>query len=236
MKPFIYLLCFITLNIPAFLKAQNIHQNSGWSALFHSQKFSDKVGAHFDFQIRSADDFEYVRNILIRPGVTWFIDNSKNATLGYAFILTNQRMEGVTDHQLTESRIWEQFVYNQKIGKVPLTHRLRLEQRFIETNTDDVFSNRIRYFLRSVLPLNPQSNTKFNNGLFIALQNEVFINLQNKEKLNGHTFDQNRAYLAMGYRLNPKMDIEVGYLNQAIKGQTNHTINNAVQLAFYTRF
>jgi len=235
MKYLIYLIILTTLVLPSTSEAQNINQNSGWAALFHSQKFSDKVGAHFDFQVRSADDFDYVRNILIRPGVTWFIDNTKNATLGYALILTNQQLDGMSDSRLSESRIWEQFIYNQKIGKFSLAHRLRLEQRFIETNTDDIFSNRIRYFFRSVIPLKKQEN-KFNKGLFMALQNEVFINLQNKEKLNGHTFDQNRAYAAVGYRINPKIDIEAGYLNQAIKGKANNTSNNVMQFALYTRF
>jgi hypothetical protein len=235
MRAIVYIFCFVTIILPSKLIAQSSNQNSGWTALFHSQKFNNKIGAHFDFQVRSADDFDYVRNILIRPGITWFIDGNKNATLGYALILTNQRLEGAANDQLTESRIWEQFIFNQKIGKIPLAHRFRLEQRFIETPLEDVFSNRIRYFIRSVIPLTPQED-KFNTGLFMALQNEVFLNLQNKDKLNGHIFDQNRAYAALGYRLSPKMDIEAGYLNQAIKGRSSNTANHAVQVAFYTRF
>ena len=72
--------------------------------------------------------------------------------------------------------------------------------------------------------------------MFVALQNEFFLNLQNKDELNGSTFDQNRAYLAVGYRFSKAFDVEAGYLNQAVKGASVNTMNNAVQLALYTRF
>ena len=72
--------------------------------------------------------------------------------------------------------------------------------------------------------------------MFVALQNELFFNIQNNDDLNGSAFDQNRAYLAAGYRFSKKMDIEAGYLNQAINGRTSNTVNNVVQLAVYTRF
>jgi hypothetical protein len=72
--------------------------------------------------------------------------------------------------------------------------------------------------------------------MFAALQNELFFNVQNKKQLNGSLFDQNRAYLALGYRVSKSFDIEAGYLNQAIKGANANTVNNVAQLALYTRF
>ncbi|MNR03834.1 hypothetical protein D3C85_1197500 [compost metagenome] len=72
--------------------------------------------------------------------------------------------------------------------------------------------------------------------MFAALQNELLFNIQNKEQLNGSLFDQNRAYLAVGYRVSKSFDIEAGYLNQRIKGANNNTVNNVAQLALYTRF
>lgn len=221
--------------IPMGLSAQ-VHENSGWAAWFNSYRVSDKLGIHFDGQLRSSDDLESVKNILIRPGITWFFDESKNVTAGYALIRTHQKLEGVADPNLTEHRIWQQFIYNQKVSRASLTHRFRLEQRFIGQLSDDVFSQRLRYFLRAQLPLKNTEGAAFSSGAFLALQNEVFLHLQNKDKLNGHAFDQNRAYLAVGYRFNPAIDLEVGYLNQASKGRDRSVINNFVQLAIYTRF
>lgn len=228
-------LALVILIIPVASIAQ-VQENSGWAAWFNSHRLSDKVGIHFDAQVRTSDDLESVKNLLIRPGITWFIDDSKNATAGYALIKTFQKLEGISDADLTEHRIWQQFIYNHKVGRVALTHRGRLEQRFIGQLNEDVFSQRLRYFIRALVPLKDTAGSPFSKGAFVALQNEVFVHLQNKDALNGYVFDQNRAYAALGYRFSPVVDLEAGYLNQASKGKARSTVNNVVQLAIYTRF
>lgn len=232
---FFWVWLFIFMAMDVFsVKAQNVQQQSGWGAFFHSQKLSNKTGLHLDAQFRSADDLAYVRNVLIRPGFTYFFDAKKNATLGYAFILTN--LGSTINNDLIEHRIWQQFIITTPIGKIPLVNRFRLEQRFIETSTTDIFSQRIRYFARAVIPFQKQATNKFSRGAFLALQNEIFLHIQNKDLLNNKLFDQNRTYLALGYRLNETMDLETGYLNQHIKGTVNTTTNHVLQLALYTRF
>ena len=47
------------------LSAQTIHENSGWLAWFNTYKFSKHFGLTSDVQFRSADDWQYVRNILM---------------------------------------------------------------------------------------------------------------------------------------------------------------------------
>jgi len=72
--------------------------------------------------------------------------------------------------------------------------------------------------------------------MFAALQDEVFLNLGNSDVTNGKFFDQNRFYLAIGYRLNEWYDVEAGYLNQYISGRDDRFTNNhVVQLAGYIR-
>jgi hypothetical protein len=234
---FCSVMLFAVLLVGSFsVKAQHVNQHSSWLAWFNTMKLSPKVGLSFDGQLRSTDRISSVRNILIRPGFTYFFDNKKNATFGYAFILTNQDPIVFSNITLIEHRIWEQFIYNTQLGKIPLMNRFRLEQRFIELNANDVFSQRFRYFIRSVIPVQKQNVKPFSKGMFIALQNEIFLNIQNKEQLNNKFFDQNRAYLASGYRFSSTLDLEAGYLNQYIKGKTNSSTNHVIQLALYTRF
>ena len=225
--------------------AQNINQNSGWFLFLNSTKFSDKWGMHFDLQIRSDNDWNRVRNVLVRPGITYYINKNSNATLGYLYTPTflgtkinyiDADGNSVSKSSLTEHRIWQQYILAHQLGSGALSHRFRLEQRFIgQPIGDDIFSQRFRYFFRLVQPLKKQDGG-FSKGIFAALQNELFFNIQNKDELNGSVFDQNRAYIAAGYRFSKKFDIEAGYLNQAINGKTNHTVNHVVQLALYTRF
>jgi len=233
MKKFILasLLLIVALNGAA----QTQIQNSGWLTLINNTKFNEKWGVALDLQVRSADNWSYVRNILIRPGITYYFNGSTNATAGYLYAPTRTQTP-TGDFTLLEQRIWEQLAYSHKIKSSFATHRVRLEQRFIETNGGgDIFAQRFRYFFRLIKPLQDYKET-FDKGIFVALQNELFFNIQSKDQLNKSLFDQNRFYIAAGYRVSKKLDIEAGYLNQYINGATTNTSNRVAQFAIYTRF
>jgi len=228
-------LFFIVLATFGTLCAQTQYQNSGWFMFVNNTKFNQKWGMQFDVQVRSADDWGYVRNTLVRPALQYFINKDHNVALGYLWQTTQNQAEGLSNTFLHEHRIFEQYILNHKLSSIFASHRVRVEQRFIGRATEDVFSQRFRYFFRLVQPLQ-KTAASFDKGVFVALQNEVFLNFQNKEKINNSVFDQNRLYLAGGYRFSKKVDLEVGYMNQAVKNFTNHTNNSIVQLAVYTRF
>ncbi len=207
---------------------------SGWAAWFNTTKFNERWGLASDVQLRSSDQWDEVQNVLLRPGLSYFIDAHNNLTFGYAWIGTLNAPSG----DLVEHRIWQQYVHTQPLGPAALTHRLRLEQRFVEPadGSDRRFSQRLRYFLRVMLPLQSRPHAAFEHGWFAAMQNELFFNVQHRDAVNGASFDQNRAYLAVGYRVSTRLDLELGYLNQYVNGRSGDTLNHVVQLALYTRF
>lgn len=216
--------------------AQTKQQNSAWFFLMNSSKINDKWGIHFDGQFRYSSVGDGVRSTLIRPGLTYFLDKRNDLTLGYLYTKTHVELPSDLSLISVENRIWEQYIHKHKIGTLNLSHRFRLEQRFLDSNLPDTrFAQRARYFVRALLPLK-KTEGAFDQGMFLALQNEVFLNVQGKDKLNGSLFDQNRAYLAAGYRFSESLDGELGYMNQRIKGVASNTSNNIVQLAIYTRF
>jgi Protein of unknown function (DUF2490) len=215
--------------------AQTIQENSGWLALFNSYKFSKHFSLTSDVQFRSADDWGYIKTILIRSGLTYQFNPKNNVTAGYAYIGNYNKLPEPSKNSLTENRIWEQYINTMKFGQVSLQNRLRLEQRFIEQQNQDVFAQRLRYFVRLIIPLTKQESG-FKQGPFAAVQNEIFFNVQNKDKTNNSFFDQNRAYAAIGYRFSPKVDLEAGYVNQYTDGAISDVSNNIIQLALYTRF
>lgn len=228
---------FAAICITAFLcinqlSAQTKQEQTGWFFFMNGTKLSEKWGLHLDVQVRSHDNWDGVRSVLVRPGLTYFIKPNQNATLGYLYTPTIPQ-DGAT---LTEHRIWEQYIISHKAFTGSLSHRFRLEQRFIEKAGDqNVFAQRLRYFFRHVQPLKRPENG-FTKGPFAAIQNEVFANIHNQKNTNNHFFDQNRAYIAAGYRFSKKFDAEAGYMNVFAKGATANTVNNVVQLAIYTRF
>jgi hypothetical protein len=238
LKKQLLIFAVLTLTLPGKLLAQD-NQFSGWMAIFHSQKLSENWGYSFDGQLRSHDELSYLKHILIRPAANYYFAKNKIGALGYAYVATYGR---TTDGDKTfrpEQRIWQQYTYTHKLNKfIQLAHRFRLEQRFLGNTNDknnSYFAQRFRYFTRAVIPIKPESDV-FIEGAFLALQNEIFVNVQNKNKVNNHFFDQNRAYAAIGYRFSKSFDCEAGYLNQYIKQADAYLINNVVQVAFYTRF
>ncbi|GAB3924969.1 DUF2490 domain-containing protein [Mucilaginibacter myungsuensis] len=231
-------LLFTLTILIAFARTASAQTNelTGWAAWFHTQKFNDKWGISFDGQLRSADRADYLRTILLRPSVNYWFNKNQHLDVGYAYVGTNGRTVNDEHTYRLEHRTFEQFILTHKAGtNTGFTHRFRLEQRFLggQGGSPDVFGQRFRYFIRAVIPTSQQA--PFTNGTFVALQNEFFLNVQNKRNFNGRIFDQNRAYAAFGYRFNKQMDLEAGYLNQYVNQRQSHTLNHVIQVAFYTR-
>ena len=216
-------------------------QFSGWLASFNTIKTGKKTSLHTDIQWRTSDRWAHTQTLLLRPGLNFHLKKGFILTAGYAFI-SNRRVIGTATGYLTEHRAWEQLLYNHKLNRLSVAHRLRVEQRFLPKAlaVDDRvekegtgYASRIRYFIRNVYPLSTGPN--FSKGVFAALQNEVFLNIGNTSQVNGTFFDQNRLYLAMGYRLSPSFDLEAGYFNHYTQGSSSFTNNHVIQAAGYLR-
>ena len=232
------LLCLFSF---LFLSVGAQVQFSGWLASFNTFKLSDRFSLHFDAQLRSTDNWEQVGAILLRPGLNYHLNKSWVFTGGYMANIARRNMNGVSS-LLAEHRLWQQAIFNHKINKVAVAHRLRFEERFIpraKVDGDDLQADgfdqafRLRYFIRNIFPLT--AGKSFTEGPFLALQNELFLNTGDKSAVNGKAFDQNRLYGAIGYRLKNKIDLEAGYLNQYSNTRTSFVNNHIIQLAFYKR-
>ncbi len=216
-------------------------QNSGWLASFNTLKLNNKFSLHAEVQVRSGDKFENIQTVILRPGINYHITKTLSASMGYGYV-SGRRNIGSISGYLGEHRLWQQLTYNHKLKNISAAHRLRFEERYLPNasiiNNElkrSGFSNayRLRYFLRSIIPLN--NKPAFAKGMFTALQNEIFINTGDGDAVNGKLFDQNRLYVAIGYRLSPKFDIETGYMNQYVSGRINDANNHIIQLAVYKR-
>lgn len=232
---------FFVLTIFAGEMANAQSQFSGWVANFSTFKLSNKFSIHFDGQLRSTDQLEHISTLLLRTGLNVHVKKNMIATAGYAYIHNRRVISNVSGYA-PEHRLWQQFIVSHPIAGTTLSHRFRLEQRFISKsvvednelkNEGNVFANRIRYFFRGLIPI----GGKLQPGRpFFGVQNEVFVNLGDKSGVNGEFFDQNRVYLSFGFRASTELDLEVGYLNQYINGRNDaFTNNHIVQVAAYLR-
>jgi long-subunit fatty acid transport protein len=75
----------------------------------------------------------------------------------------------------------------------------------------------------------------------VILYDEIFMNFG--KKVTNNDFDQNRLGLMLGYKITPKLSLEMGYLNQYLKlrsrtatfqnrYENNHTLMTTVVTSF----
>jgi hypothetical protein len=126
-------------------------------------------------------------------------------------------------HQTNENRLWQQANFKAQYGSIQVQHRYRLEQRWLGAS----FVQRIRYRLQFTIPLQKTYLEK-GKGLFMNVNNEVFLGFG--RGIGKNILDQNRFIAAVGYKVSPNFNFQVGYLNQiivksnGIQIERNHTL------------
>jgi hypothetical protein len=141
--------------------------------------------------------------------------------LGYAYILSEPYISGTTDkNTLVEHRIYQQLVNRNTFGRGTFMTRLRLEERFFA----DDFKVRFRAMNWINYPINSKSIT--DKSVYLSAYHEIFLNGK------GPTFDRLRLYGALGYFINKKIKVELGYLSQI---QTNKS-RGQWQIAAFTNY
>lgn len=228
MKIFFSIMLFLCSLTAA--KAQ--HENAGWLFLTHKQEISKKIDLRADVQLRSADRLAYLSALLLRGAVSYNIDKINSVALGYAFLgkWDQDESAGITS---AEHRIFEQYMVQGKLAKAEVSTRLRLEQRFLDQSGAN-FSQRGRLFISAQIPV--LANEDFSKGMYMGLQNELFLNLHHKQNVNGSTFDQNRSFASVGYRWSKKIDTELGYMYWLQKESEGMVKQNVVQVMVTTSF
>jgi hypothetical protein len=125
-----------------------------------------------------------------------------------------------------------------------MSHRYRLEQRFIGETERDIdgtikvkerrYENRFRYLFRANIPFNGDRIEK--GDWYLGLYDEFFINFGGN--VGANVFDQNRAYAALGYNMGTLGNLEIGYMQQTLQQRNGRVMeyNHTLQVAVYTNF
>lgn len=224
----IVLFCIIALNTAAQT------ENTGWLFISYTQKVSEKFDVLADFQLRSSDQLSDFSALLFRTALNYNINKKHAVALGYAFLGKREENEMEVKVFNPEHRIYEQYLFNFNTKRTEWTLRFRLEQRFINQEKQTDFSQRARGFLAAQIPL--IANADFSKGIYTGIQNELFLTVQNKNKVNGRMFDQNRSFASLGYRWSKKIDTEFGYLFWSQKDDEGYAKTNVWQLMITTNF
>ncbi len=222
-RKYIALLLFIVLYKFGFSQEQRLadHNSIGWLVYTGTFKIKPKLAIHTEYQWRRTDGLKNWQQSLLRTGVNYALRKDVSINAGYAFAETFLYGDYPVATAFPEHRIYEQVIIKNPIGNVDLSHRFTLEQRFVgkvilqngEKHTDYTFLNRLRYRLRTEVPL--KKNVAANKSWSIVFQDEVFIGWGKNIGVN--VFDQNRLAVLLGYKINQNLKIEAGYLNQIVQ-------------------
>jgi hypothetical protein len=230
---FIALFC---VSVPLFAQKQITTQSHAWVMYFGNHKISERWGIHTEYQWRRNDFFQNWQQSLLRLGVDYYSKQGAQYTAGYGWIRSYVYGNQPIAHFTNEHRIWEQLILKNKVGRVDFNHRYRLEQRFIEnweTNTSGdfqregfVFRQRVRYRFMATIPISRKEMK--DNTLFFAAYDEPFLGFG--KGIGKNILDQNRLYLALGWKFNKNVNVQLGYLNQyivktdGVRSERNHTL------------
>ncbi|MFB1013096.1 MAG: DUF2490 domain-containing protein [Bacteroidia bacterium] len=174
-----------------------------WMIYFGNNKLNEKFNIHNEVQYRNYNAVGDLEQLLLRTGLGYNLTpNNNNLLLGYGFIRSENYQNLDTKLVLNEHRIYQQFITKQSFGRVSLSHRYRLEERFVA----DDFKMRFRYFLATNIALNHKLLVP--NTIYLSAYNEIFINAKNQ------LFDRNRIYGGLGYKVSNNLKLEIGYMNQ----------------------
>ena len=221
--------------VPSTVTAQRqtSTNTNGWLVFNADVALNEKWSVLFDASARRHGTFDEPMANFVRGGLAYEVNDHVRVAVGANWSRTYVYGELPAAYPVTERRIWQQAVVSHDIGRLDVSHRYRLEQRFRGRRNDpDVDhidswerSNRFRYQAKGTLPL---SGDAIEPGeAYVSLANELFIGIGRNVQ---YVFDQNRATLSFGYRLTRNWRTEVGFLEHVIfKGngvdvERNHTL------------
>lgn len=217
-KHIIFSVVLILYVVPSFSQEPRLADNNsiGWFAYTGTLKVNPKTAIHTEYQWRRVDGIKNWQQGLFRTGINYALRKDVSLNAGYAFAQTFPYGDYPGIASFPEHRIYEQVVLKNPMGKIDLSHRFTLEQRFLrmasmqngQIITDWRFLNRMRYRLRAEIPIDKKAWS-------IAFQDEVFIGWG--KNIGANVFDQNRLAVLLGYKLNQTIKFEAGYLNQILQ-------------------
>ena len=222
------LIVFIIVLLPEFFLAQKMveHQQLIWYGYYNSLKFNEKWSLNSEIQERQFYQPTAQHQLVFRTNLERKLIGDWNASVGMTYFLQNPN-NPTSESNLTvpELRPDIGFGNKQKLGIVTINHHYKAEARFFH----DVENNRLvggyrfsNFRLRYQVGLDFLIWKNEREQVFVAkIKDEIMFNVGNKMVKN--TFDQNRIYLAINYKINNSYAVELGYMNwfQQLKSGTD---------------
>lgn len=177
-----------------------------------------------EVQPRSRESGKEMDQLLIRPGIGYALTDHSTVWIGYAHVSSYP----VVGDEIEENRIWQQYMWSGPTLLGAFTSRTRLEQRWQENGSDT--GGRFRQSFKFNWPFS------FHPAASFVAWDEVFVHLNSTDWGARKGFDQNRGFAGLGYRWQPHILTEIGYLNQFICTASTDRMNHILSLNVFLDF
>ena len=222
-KTFIFIItvfCLFSITSVAFSQEKTIsHSRELWSGLYTKYRISEKMFYYGEYHYRRRDDFvNEMAQVYLRFGLTRLVNKNLEITAGVVTPIYYAPKSQVNnpsiniDETYMQFRLWQQVVLVQPFNRLKLYHQFRTEQRWrrpnYEVGSPYNMDWRFRYRITGYYPLNGRKLIP--TTLFLSFYEEIFI--QAGKKITYDHFEDNRAFLGLGYILNDNVQVQAGYL------------------------
>ncbi|GAB3881071.1 DUF2490 domain-containing protein [Spirosoma agri] len=191
-----------------------------WFVYTGDHQISQKWAVHTEYQWRRVGGLGSAQQQLARLGLVHKLTDRVKVSGGYTYFQSYRygAYPEVLGRPEPESRIYEDITLTDKLGRLGLEHRVRLEQRWLgsrdQTGQGPVqqweYQNRIRYQLSVEFPL--QGPTIDDGEWYLNAFDELFIGFG--RNVDDNVFNQNRLSGGLGYQITDKAKLELNYLYQ----------------------
>ncbi|WP_395065950.1 DUF2490 domain-containing protein [Flavobacterium sp.] len=195
---------------------QQVHQKLIWYGYYSILKINENWKVNSEVQERHFINPSAQHQLVFRSNVERKIIHNWSGLIGFTlFLQSPQDPNSNSSLIVPELRPSIGITNFEKLGSLKITNKYQLEARFFHNqNLNELvsgytFSNfRFRYQIGFDYPILRKEQS---DKLVIKLKDEVMLNIGNQIVKN--TFDQNRIYGGIQYVVNPKVALELGYLN-----------------------
>jgi hypothetical protein len=189
-----------------------LKSNQVWLHSYHEGRISEKWTILLDGGFRWRNGVEDKLAYIVRTGAGYSI--SPRLRLGGGF--ANLGVYAGNSVVRREYRPYQELLFKDQLGKLNLSHRLRVEERFFKDLALDFatvdFNFRFRYAFSVGIPLARLSKKDPQRKIILNLGDEIFINAG---KEIGHSiFDQNRLILSPTLQWNKALSVSFTYNSQ----------------------
>ena len=196
----------------------------GWYTYNGNHNVGKNWAVHTEYQWRRIDLIQGWQQSLARLGLVRNVSDRVKVSGGYTYFTTfpygryPQAERGVP---YSEHRLYEDIQLKDTYRRLELTHRFRLEQRWLAQLSESdprqvstwAYQNRIRYQIAGKLAL--QGATVDDNEWYVNFFDELFIGFG--PNVNQNIYNQNRISGGLGYQFSDKFSVELNYLNQIVQ-------------------